>query len=336
MGTSPHFATRAPRQPSQSRHSPARCNRTRPQLTWPHPPTVTPNPLIHFDGVFYALAYIKVTVRRRLLHTQNNRFEQRGFPPVSVYELIFSPAGGTKKVAHTVASTVGGLHRPHRVDLCDHQLDPKSVHIKEHDTCIIAVPSFGGRVPAIAAERLARFAGNGANAVLIVTYGNRAFEDTLVELADIAQAAGFKPVAGIAAIAEHSIAKQFAAGRPDAQDLAELESFAKEISAALKNGASAPAFPGNRPYKEFGGSSLKPVTLNTCRHCGFCHMKCPVQAIPENVMQSSAEKCISCMRCVSICPVDARVIDSAMLAGVSQMLEAAGAGERKANELFLA
>lgn len=254
---------------------------------------------------------------------------------MSFYEIAFSPAGTTKKVAHAVAQTLGGLHRPHRVDLSDAQLNPKSVHIKESDVCVIAVPSFGGRVPVVAAERLAQLEGNGASAVLIATYGNRAFEDTLVELADLAVAAGFKPVAGIAAVAQHSIAKQFAAGRPDAADLAELESFAKEISAALKAGAAAPDLPGNRPYRDHSNLSLKPVTVEGCRHCGFCHMKCPVQAIPKDVMKSSAEKCVSCMRCVSICPVDARVIDPGMLAAISQKLESAGAGDHKANQLFL-
>ena len=255
---------------------------------------------------------------------------------MSVYELIFSPAGSTKKVAHAIASVLGGIHRPHRVDLSDAELNPKSVHIKEHDVCVIAVPSFAGRVPAVAAERLSHVEGNGAEAVLVVTYGNRAFEDTLVELADLAVAAGFKPVAGIAAACEHSIVKAVAAGRPTAEDLAELEGFAKEIAAALQNGAATPSLPGNRPYKEAGGLPLHPVTTENCRHCGFCHMKCPVQAIPKDVMQPSSEKCISCMRCVSICPVDARVVDAAFVGKIAGMLEACGAaGEPKANQLFL-
>lgn len=91
---------------------------------------------------------------------------------------------------------------------------------------MIAVPSYGGRVPQAATERLSAIRGNGAKAVLLCVYGNRAYEDTLVELEDTAKQAGFRVIAAIAAIAEHSIARQFATGRPDAQDQARLHTFA--------------------------------------------------------------------------------------------------------------
>ena len=51
--------------------------------------------------------------------------------------------------------------------------------------------------------------GNGARAVLLVVYGNREYEDTLLELSDVMEAAGFSPVAAVAAVAEHSIMHQF-------------------------------------------------------------------------------------------------------------------------------
>ena len=71
---------------------------------------------------------------------------------------------------------------------------------------VIAVPSYGGRVPGTAAGRLGAIRGNGARAVLVCVYGNRAYEDTLVELQDIAKQAGFRVTAAVAAVAEHSIA----------------------------------------------------------------------------------------------------------------------------------
>ena len=67
-----------------------------------------------------------------------------------------------------------------------------------------AVPSYGGRVPEIAVSRLKQMKGNGARAVLLVVYGNREYEDTLLELSDVMEAAGFSPVAAVAAVAEHS------------------------------------------------------------------------------------------------------------------------------------
>lgn len=39
-------------------------------------------------------------------------------------------------------------------------------------------------MPGIALERMNKFKGNHAKAILVVSYGNRAFEDTLKELAD--------------------------------------------------------------------------------------------------------------------------------------------------------
>lgn len=81
-------------------------------------------------------------------------------------------------------------------------------------------------MPQAATERLSAIRGNGAKAVLLCVYGNRAYEDTLVELEDTAKQAGFRVIAAIAAIAEHSIARQFATGRPDAQDQARLHTFA--------------------------------------------------------------------------------------------------------------
>lgn len=79
---------------------------------------------------------------------------------------------------------------------------------------LIAMPSFGGRAPAIAIERLRKIKGNGAKCTLISVYGNRDYEDTLVEMEDAAKECGFQIVAAIAAVAEHSIMPQYASSRP--------------------------------------------------------------------------------------------------------------------------
>ena len=74
----------------------------------------------------------------------------------------------------------------------------------KEDLCIIGVPSFGGRVPAIALERIKALSGNNATAILITVYGNRAYEDTLIELEDTLIEKNFTCQAAIAAVAEHS------------------------------------------------------------------------------------------------------------------------------------
>ena len=152
---------------------------------------------------------------------------------MSVLEIVFSPTGGTQKVSGLVA---GALDKNTvTVDLTDSGLDFSAVSMTEDDVAVISVPAYAGRIPAVVADRLGMVHGNGARAVLVCVYGNRAFEDTLVELEDVAKHAGFRVIAAVAAIAEHSIARQFAAGRPDAQDAAQLAERSEEHTSELQS-----------------------------------------------------------------------------------------------------
>lgn len=253
---------------------------------------------------------------------------------MKIYELCFSPTGGTQKVSNILTDALAA--EVVRVDLTDSKTNFGTIELTKEDTAVIAVPSYGGRVPTTAAERLAAVQGNGARAVLICVYGNRAYEDTLVELQDIAKQAGFRVIGAVAAVAEHSIARQFAAGRSDEQDARQLSQFAEQIRAKLSGGdAAEPAIPGNRPYKKAGGAGMVPKPTKACTQCGACAKACPVQAIdPGNPKQVDEKACISCMRCVSVCPRSARKVNSAMLAAVCLMLKKVCAA-RKDCELFL-
>ena len=168
---------------------------------------------------------------------------------MKITQLLFSPTGGTQKAADLLAHALSDSVQT--VDLCDSQAHFSEVSLASDDLALIAVPSYGGRVPAAAIQRLAAVHGNGAPAILMVVYGNRAFEDTMVELEDAAKQAGFRIVAGVAAVAEHSIVREFAAGRPDVQDQDQLIAFAARIQEKLAAGhLTEPAIPGNRPYKK--------------------------------------------------------------------------------------
>ena len=166
--------------------------------------------------------------------------------------------------------------------------------------------------------------------------GGRAFEDTLIELEDVAKRAGFRVVAAVSAIAEHSVARQFAAGRPDVQDVAQLSEFAQRIRQKLLDGAaSEPSIPGNRPYKQAGGHSMVPHATEDCVSCGACAALCPVRAIDkDDPRQVDGEACISCMRCVSVCPQNAREPNPAALSAVTKMLSKVCV-VRKECELFI-
>lgn len=248
---------------------------------------------------------------------------------MSVVEIIFSPTGGTAKVARAFAE--GWKGEVKTIDLADPEKDFSTCAIDEDDQVLIALPSFGGRVPTIAAERLSRIPGNGAVCTLICVYGNRAFEDTLAEMEDTARACGFNVVAAVAAIAEHSIFPQFATGRPDAADAAQLRGFARRIA---EEATDTPAIPGNRPYKQGGRGGLVPQPTGSCAGCGLCARECPAQAIDADGFAANPETCIGCMRCLRICPVNAREVNAATVAAKAEALSPV-CTPRKDNELFL-
>lgn len=249
------------------------------------------------------------------------------------YNIVFSPTGGTQKVAGILASKL--TEKATIIDLCDRNTDLSTISFKQDDICIVAVPSYGGRVPAVAIQRLSQLKGNGARAILTVVYGNREYEDTLIELKDTLDTAGFIIIAAVSAIAEHSIARQFAAGRPDEQDTKELESFADVIKGRLETGFNTTLeVPGNRPYKESKGLSMHPSADKSCVKCRICAESCPVGAIPmDDPSKTDNDKCMSCMRCVSACPQNARALNKLVLAGAVQMLKKS-CTKRKSNALI--
>jgi len=248
--------------------------------------------------------------------------------------IVFSPTGGTEKAAALLCSGLGTQQRT--LDLSDPAFQAAEVPAGE-GAAVIAMPCFGGRVPALAAERLRKVRGNGVPCVLLCVYGNRAYEDALAEMEELARACGFTVAAAVAAVAEHSIMHQFAAGRPDRTDEKNLKEMGAKIAEKLGKTWEDGGFsiPGNRPYKKAGGVGLTPKAGPECVGCGLCAKQCPAGAIdPAHLKTADKDKCISCMRCVVRCPHGARGVNGAMVAAASLAMKKV-CSVRKECELYL-
>lgn len=256
---------------------------------------------------------------------------------MNINQIVFSPTGGTQKVVDIITSQWG--NSINKIDLTNAEIDYSALRLEKDDVAVIAVPSYGGRVPSLAIQRISQIRGNQGRCVIVCVYGNRAYEDTLVELKDIVEQSGFRVIAAISAIAEHSIMHQYAAGRPDQEDEKELHRFARNILEKINgnntSGVSELQVPGNHPYKKAGGAGLVPKADKNCNSCGLCAENCPAQAISrENIKTADSKKCISCMRCVSQCPQSARKVNGAMVKVAALAIKKA-CSERKSNELFI-
>ena len=236
----------------------------------------------------------------------------------------FSPTGGTKKVADAIAA---GFPTP--VVEMDLTKSDSALTLGEKDALMAVLPVFAGRVPQISLERLAALKGNGQKAVAVGVYGNREFDDALLEPRDALEANGFRVVAAAAFIAEHSMARSIAAGRPDSEDEALCRQFAADVMAKAEDAAPVQV-PGNVPYKELKPSAFHPAANETCTKCGVCADRCPVGAIPvDDPSLTNNDLCINCMRCVEVCPVNCRALPDAFVNMITQMLNQNAAGYKK-------
>lgn len=260
----------------------------------------------------------------------------------SIELVVFSPTGTTCRVAAAAAAGIGCLDI-RLLDYTKPAVRAAEQPVLDSELVVLAAPVYSGRLPAVAAEAFGRLTGNGSPAVLLVVYGNRAYEDALLELNNIAVAAGFVPAAAGAFIGEHSYSTSdfpLAAGRPDAEDCRLASDFGRRIKEKLA-GTTDPAsllplaIPGNLPYRERSvRTPFSPATnAAACRKCGVCTAVCPVGAVADGVNSGSAA-CLLCHACVRQCPAGARSLSQPRLREVRQWLHREFSTPRQP-ELFL-
>jgi ferredoxin len=260
-----------------------------------------------------------------------------------IWVVSFSPTGTSKRVVNAIVSGMPGIPTEN-IDLTS----PATLETRKFDSddlVVIGVPVYAGRVAALAVQRLGGFAGNSTPAVITVTFGNREYEDALIELQDIAEKASFRTIAAGAFIGEHSFsdpAMPIAENRPDTDDLLLAEIFGKKISDKLNSikdlqVAVCPEIPGNRPYKEgMGQLPFTPHLLESaCTLCGTCLSVCPTGSISmESAIEMNSSSCIFCCACIKNCPENALIIDAAPLKEKRQWLHD-NYSMRKVPELYI-
>ena len=205
---------------------------------------------------------------------------------------------------------------------------------------------YRGRVPIDAVSRLQRLKAHNTPAVVVVVYGNRAYEDALLELRDLASEVGFKPIAGGVFIGEHSYSTEetpIASGRPDKKDLKKAVEFGKEIQEKMGEVGTPEdlprlQIPGNYPYRERSKRSeaISPITKEEqCIKCGKCVEVCPTAAIIiDTLVITEQDACIRCCACVKNCPTNARVMEHPQVKNAAKRLST-NCSERKEPETYM-
>lgn len=222
--------------------------------------------------------------------------------------IYFSATSTTARCVEAIVKGLG-LKVRKRINLAD---DPVAElpGFSSDDVVVVGMPVYGGRLPGLAAEALGRLRGGGAPAIAVVVYGNRDYDDALLELTDILTDTGFNILGAGAFIGEHSIFPKVAAGRPDDDDMEQLEQFGRRCMERLRSNSvyRKLSVKGTRPYKKYSGVPVHPeCDANLCGRCGECARKCPSGAIsPDNPVLTDAERCISCGRCIKVCTRGAR------------------------------
>ena len=244
----------------------------------------------------------------------------------NVYGMYFSATGTTEEIVTVIAEKLSEALTPGRdymeFDFTSPGARKMTQSFSKGDLVVFGTPTYAGRVPNVLLPYIKECVkGDGALAVPVVLFGNRNYDDSLIELAGILKDDGLIPIAGGAFVGEHAFSYKLAAGRPDEHDIELAVSFAEQIAgkvSTLDDGEIVPVkVKGEehvRPYytpRDRNGNGIdirkvKPVTGPECDRCGICVEVCPMGSIPEDDPTSCEGICIKCGACVKKCPMECK------------------------------
>ena len=246
----------------------------------------------------------------------------------SITCLYFSPTHTTRLVTTTIAETIGKkLAIPVRIQSFNTpKMREEPPVFSNQEIVVCGVPVYAGRIPNLMLPYLKQVVGNGALAIPIVLFGNRSYDDALMELSLLLESDGFKILGGGAFVGEHSFSTVLAANRPSKSDLDMACDFGMELANKVGHIAegeqeiSKICLPGNNPVgpyytpRDHVGETIdirrvKPKTQDTCTSCGHCVSICPMGSISEKDPSQIIGLCIKCGACVKECPIGAKYYD---------------------------
>ena len=262
-----------------------------------------------------------------------------------VYAIYFSPTRTTQK---SVLAFVAGTDVPFEdIDLTLPESRRTFNHIfNDDELVVVGLPVYGGRLPKNLEDFFSGLKGNSTPAVAVLAYGNREYDDALIELKMRLEERGFVVRAGAAFIGEHTFSSQIAAGRPDSTDLSIAFDFGRRTLASIEADSDGKLdLKGNYPFVWKGYDPSVHIdfpphprltTTESCTQCGICAEACPWGAIdPEDCKIRDYTKCMICYRCLKNCPPEAiQVTGEKFLTFLPQFIARLNV-QRREPELFL-